>query len=120
MIPPSSNKKNVEKTTKKTEEKMVDFGRGLKVGAVLGVGGATILTEILSAIFTSSTIPNARVKDGYVPPRTLEVLAEDVDYDKIKETILMVDKKPYLFKYDENKNPILVPYKVNSEATYKE
>jgi len=56
-----------------------------------------------------------RVEQGYIKPRNIEVKTEDSNHNGLRETIIKVDNKKYLLKYNENGMPTICPYTTKVE-----
>ena len=66
-------------------------------------------------------IPNPKsVQYGFVHPNKLEILCEDLDQNGEKETIIKIDKTPYLLR-EVNGKALISEYEVKpAEIMYKE
>lgn len=81
------------------------------VGSVISAIGAGIVTGILLYSIQERVIPKTKeVQAGYIAPNKLEIAVDDLDDNGEQETIMKVDGKPYLLKYDINNKPIILNY----------
>ena len=91
----------------------MDLDYYLKVGltgALIGIVAST--SSLLVHNSTNNCFPNdKKVQAGYIAPSRLEICLEDLDLNGEKETIVKVDKKPYLLKEADGR-PQLLPYEI--------
>ena len=76
---------------------------------LLGGFGGLVFGASLGFILPNR-IPYAEVKSGFVEPRKLEILVEDLVGNNQYETILRYNKERYLLILDETGKPKIVPY----------
>ena len=91
----------------------LDNNRYFYGGIVFGAAVASILYLFFREVINSrKDMPNTeKVQEGYIAPGRLEIILEDLDMNGEKETILQIDKIPYLLQEVEGK-PILSRYEI--------
>lgn len=88
------------------------LGMGL-AGMLIGFGVTSVITMVIGNC-TGKIISNSPndVKQGYVIPRNLEIYTQDIDRDRVDETIIRYNGTNYLFKPNEKGIPTGYPYEV--------
>ncbi|MBW3014544.1 hypothetical protein KY335_04885 [Candidatus Woesearchaeota archaeon] len=94
-------------------EKMIYAFVGTLLGMAIGTGMG--LYVIHSSCIRSSKIDI--VQEDYIAPSKIEeIICEDLDQNGEKETMIKIDGKSYLLKYNAEGKPTIYPYKIKVET----
>lgn len=89
---------------------MGDFTKGYAIGALV-MTAAFLVPEAIRG-FPRRIPTTEKVQAGYVVPSKLEIECKDLDGNGEVETIIKVDGKSYLLKYNSQKMPLIQPYEI--------
>lgn len=91
----------------------IDGINGILGGLSIGVTGTYVLCTVLGHLDGARVIPSQdKVQSGYVAPSKLEIACKDLDGNGEKETIMKVNGKSYLLRYDAQGKPVIQDYEI--------
>ena len=87
-----------------------------------GVGTFTMAIALMLNRYNTRSFPaTEEVEPGFIAPSKLEIECKDLDGSGLPETVMRIDGRPHLLRYDAEGNPTLSKYEVRpAEVVPKE